>query len=216
MQSQHMSQRKSQPVGKWTINTCSNTKCLLYCTYLANFSSNLPRRWPVQVVISCKYRCLRAFINFVPRMCTYTELSKATKNFSRNELLGSGGFGALYEGTLPSGALVAVKRMKHETKHWEEGFQAEAASPELGKAARMVPRGKPLVACVWLHEQWKPGYSARLIPVPPLISGVSSAKPVNNNMLTSFLASDSLTDFSGRWGLSSNWCDHIVVEINIW
>ncbi|KAG0617000.1 hypothetical protein M758_5G157700 [Ceratodon purpureus] len=66
--------------------------------------------------------------NLVPRAFTHRELCKATKNFSKSELLGSGGFGAVYKGTLPSGALVAVKRMRHESKHGEESFQAEAAS----------------------------------------------------------------------------------------
>ncbi|KAG0627514.1 hypothetical protein M758_2G207200 [Ceratodon purpureus] len=66
--------------------------------------------------------------NLVPRAFTYKELTKATKNFSRSELLGSGGFGAVYKGTLPSGAVVAVKWMRHESKRGEESFQAEAAS----------------------------------------------------------------------------------------
>lgn len=60
--------------------------------------------------------------NLVPRMFTYKELNKATKNFSSSELLGRGGFGAVFKGTLPSGALVAVKRMTHDSKSGEEGF----------------------------------------------------------------------------------------------
>ena len=66
--------------------------------------------------------------NLVPRMFTYKELSKATKKFRTSELLGRGGFGAVYKATLPSGALVAVKRMRMETRHGQESFQAEIAS----------------------------------------------------------------------------------------
>ena len=85
--------------------------------------------------------------NLVPRMFTYKELSKATKNFDRSELLGSGGFGAVYKGTLPSGALVAVKRMKHESKHGQEGFQAEAATLSQIRHRNLVQlRG-------WCHEE---------------------------------------------------------------
>ncbi|KAG0627746.1 hypothetical protein M758_2G225100 [Ceratodon purpureus] len=85
--------------------------------------------------------------NLVPRMFTYKELSKATNNFSRRELLGSGGFGAVYKGTLPSGAVVAVKRMRHESKHGEESFQAEAASLSQIRQRNLVQlRG-------WCHEE---------------------------------------------------------------
>ena len=65
-----------------------------------------------------------------PRIFTYRELSKATKEFSDSVLIGSGGFGAVYKGTLqPSGALVAVKRCSRPDKaHAEEGFVAEATS----------------------------------------------------------------------------------------
>ena len=65
-----------------------------------------------------------------PQLYTYRELRKATKNFSDGELLGSGGFGVVYKGTLqPSGALIAVKRCKKpNSKHGEDGFIAEATS----------------------------------------------------------------------------------------
>ena len=64
-----------------------------------------------------------------PRMFAYKELKKATKNFSESQLLGTGGFGAVYKGALqPSGDVVAVKRIRHESKQGEEGFLAEASS----------------------------------------------------------------------------------------
>jgi serine/threonine protein kinase len=66
--------------------------------------------------------------NLALRVFAYKDLSKATKSFSKSELLGSSGFGAVYKGTLPSGALVAVKRMRTESKHGKESFQAEVTS----------------------------------------------------------------------------------------
>ena len=85
--------------------------------------------------------------NLVPRMFTYKELSKATKNFSRSELLGTGGFGAVYKGTLATGAVVAVKRMRHESQHGEESFQAEAVSLSQIRHRNLVQlRG-------WCHEE---------------------------------------------------------------
>jgi serine/threonine protein kinase len=65
----------------------------------------------------------------VPRLFTYKELKRATRDFSESNLLGTGGFGAVYKGTLePSGALIAVKRIRQESKEGEEGFVAEASS----------------------------------------------------------------------------------------
>jgi len=62
------------------------------------------------------------------RPFTYRELSSFTKNFSDNELLSSGGFGDVFKGTLPSGAFVAVKRIKRNKMQGEESFLAEATS----------------------------------------------------------------------------------------
>ena len=83
----------------------------------------------------------------VQRVFTYKELSKATKNFHRGELLGSGGFGAVYKGILPSGTPVAVKRMRMESKHGQESFQAEVSS-----LSRI--RHRNLVQLLgWCHEE---------------------------------------------------------------
>ncbi|XP_022966578.1 wall-associated receptor kinase-like 20 [Cucurbita maxima] len=46
------------------------------------------------------------------RMFTTKEIAKATNNFSKENLLGSGGYGEVFKGSLEDGTLVAVKRAK--------------------------------------------------------------------------------------------------------
>ena len=41
----------------------------------------------------------------------YRELQAATANFSDSNIIGEGGFGRVYKGRLPNGAVVAVKRL---------------------------------------------------------------------------------------------------------
>ncbi|MQM04659.1 hypothetical protein Taro_037462 [Colocasia esculenta] len=59
----------------------------------------------------------------------YKELFLATKGFKPSELLGVGGFGRVYKGTLPtSGADVAVKKVRQESSQGLREFVAEVAS----------------------------------------------------------------------------------------
>lgn len=48
-----------------------------------------------------------------PRLFTYKQLSKATRNFNKENLIGAGGFGSVYKGVLLSDppAIIAVKRI---------------------------------------------------------------------------------------------------------
>ena len=41
----------------------------------------------------------------------YRELQAAAADFSERNIIGEGGFGRVYKGRLPNGALVAVKRL---------------------------------------------------------------------------------------------------------
>ncbi|XP_061349737.1 L-type lectin-domain containing receptor kinase S.4-like [Gastrolobium bilobum] len=64
-----------------------------------------------------------------PHRYSYQELKKATRGFKDKELLGQGGFGRVYKGTLPnSKTQVAVKRVSHESKQGLREFVSEIAS----------------------------------------------------------------------------------------
>ncbi|XP_057757256.1 proline-rich receptor-like protein kinase PERK8 [Arachis stenosperma] len=56
---------------------------------------------------------------------TYEELIQATDGFSPKNLLGEGGFGAVYKGTLFDGRVVAVKQLKVGGGQGEREFRAE-------------------------------------------------------------------------------------------
>lgn len=64
-----------------------------------------------------------------PHRYPYDELKQATKGFKDKELLGRGGFGRVYKGTLQkSNTQIAVKRISHESRQGLREFVAEIAS----------------------------------------------------------------------------------------
>ncbi|XP_019459040.1 PREDICTED: L-type lectin-domain containing receptor kinase S.4-like isoform X2 [Lupinus angustifolius] len=64
-----------------------------------------------------------------PHRYSYQELKKATKGFKEKGLLGQGGFGKVFKGTLPNSKTeVAVKRVSHESKQGLREFVSEIAS----------------------------------------------------------------------------------------
>lgn len=59
------------------------------------------------------------------RSFAYDDLHQATSGFSSNNLLGEGGFGCVYKGTLADGRDVAVKQLKVGGGQGEREFRAE-------------------------------------------------------------------------------------------
>lgn len=61
-----------------------------------------------------------------PQKFSYRALSKATRGFHKQQLLGKGGFGSVYKGALPrSNTPVAVKRISKESNQGSKEFLAE-------------------------------------------------------------------------------------------
>ncbi|XP_059448027.1 proline-rich receptor-like protein kinase PERK13 [Corylus avellana] len=56
---------------------------------------------------------------------SYEELMEITSGFSRQNVLGEGGFGCVYKGWLPDGKVVAVKQLKAGSGQGEREFRAE-------------------------------------------------------------------------------------------
>ncbi|KAK4741630.1 hypothetical protein SAY87_025218 [Trapa incisa] len=63
---------------------------------------------------------------------TFRQLATATKNFRQERLLGEGGFGRVYRGTLPkSGKVVAVKQLDKHGLHGNKEFLEEVSQLSL-------------------------------------------------------------------------------------
>ncbi|MED6145711.1 hypothetical protein PIB30_027958 [Stylosanthes scabra] len=59
------------------------------------------------------------------RWFSFEELRKYTNNFSENNTIGSGGYGKVYQGVLPTGEVVAIKRAGQESMQGAVEFKTE-------------------------------------------------------------------------------------------
>ncbi|PQQ11142.1 L-type lectin-domain containing receptor kinase IV.1 [Prunus yedoensis var. nudiflora] len=79
-------------------------------------------------------------LEYGPQRFKYKELYMATKGFREKELLGSGGFGKVYKGILPSSKTeIAVKRVSHESRQGMKEFVAEIISIGRLRHRNLVP-----------------------------------------------------------------------------
>ncbi|GKV29942.1 hypothetical protein SLEP1_g38815 [Rubroshorea leprosula] len=68
-------------------------------------------------------------LDYGPQRFKYKDLYVATNGFKDKGLLGSGGFGKVYRGTLPTSKLeIAVKKVSHESRQGMKEFVAEIVS----------------------------------------------------------------------------------------
>ncbi|EEF34489.1 L-type lectin-domain containing receptor kinase S.1 [Ricinus communis] len=67
-------------------------------------------------------------LEYWPHRFSFQELNEATKGFSKSMLLGSGGFGKVYRGTLPTNVEIAVKCVNQDSRQGLREFMAEISS----------------------------------------------------------------------------------------
>ncbi|GAV64604.1 Pkinase domain-containing protein/Lectin_legB domain-containing protein [Cephalotus follicularis] len=67
-------------------------------------------------------------LQYWPHRFSYEELKQATDGFSRDQLLGQGGFGRVYRGSLANNTEIAVKCVNHDSKQGLREFMAEISS----------------------------------------------------------------------------------------
>ncbi|KAK9061209.1 hypothetical protein SSX86_018389 [Deinandra increscens subsp. villosa] len=64
-------------------------------------------------------------LHSLSQMISFSEVREATRNFDRNLLLGSGGFGKVYKGVLENGLVVAIKRGNPRSQQGLVEFKTE-------------------------------------------------------------------------------------------
>ncbi|KAK9080523.1 hypothetical protein SSX86_000281 [Deinandra increscens subsp. villosa] len=67
-------------------------------------------------------------LEYWPHRYSYDELNEATDGFSDTRVLGSGGFGRVYKGTLSNKTEVGIKCVNHDSKQGLKEFMAEISS----------------------------------------------------------------------------------------
>ncbi|KAM0854611.1 hypothetical protein ACQ4PT_050322 [Festuca glaucescens] len=68
-----------------------------------------------------------------------TDLLKATKNFDKDHIIGSGGYGLVYKAELSDGSKVAIKKLNSEMCLMEREFSAEVDALSMAHHDNLVP-----------------------------------------------------------------------------
>ncbi|XP_057854436.1 L-type lectin-domain containing receptor kinase VIII.1-like [Cryptomeria japonica] len=82
-----------------------------------------------------------------PRVYSYEELSRATAGFSEDLILGKGGFGRVYTGSLEDGEIVAVKRIYQNSEEGLRQYESEIAIIDSLSHPNLVP------LLGWCHDK---------------------------------------------------------------
>ncbi|GLJ42937.1 hypothetical protein SUGI_0890990 [Cryptomeria japonica] len=85
--------------------------------------------------------------NRSPRVYSYEELSRATAGFSQDLILGQGGFGRVYKGSLEDGEIVAVKRIYQNSQEGLRQYESEIALIDSLSHPNLVP------LLGWCHDR---------------------------------------------------------------
>ncbi|XP_062095547.1 L-type lectin-domain containing receptor kinase IV.1-like [Humulus lupulus] len=78
-------------------------------------------------------------LEYGPHRYKFKDLYLATKGFKDKDLLGTGGFGRVYKGVLPTNIEIAVKRVSQESRQGMREFVAEIASLGRLRHRNVVP-----------------------------------------------------------------------------
>ena len=90
---------------------------------------------------------------------SFMKLSKATNNFSANNVITSGKMGIVYKAMLLYGTFMAVKRLR-ASQHYENQFILELITlaslrQKLGAPHGVLPRNAGKASCIRIYVQWK-------------------------------------------------------------